>query len=191
MSEALFPTLPGQTWPRLRTPRFETLVRNAQGRRFALSQQLYPTYRIRINYSFLRPADYELLLGFFLARKGRGDDFLFDDRDDRSATDQPFGTGNGSALAFQLTRTRGGFAEPVYGLNGTPVIKVAGSTVVPASISATGLVTFSSAPANGAALTWSGLYRWRCAFRNDEQDFEEFMRLLYVAKTVEFETYHP
>jgi hypothetical protein len=190
MSDALYPVLAGQTWPRVRTPRFSTVVKRAGGRRFALSQQLYPTYLIKIAYSFLRPADYDTLMGFFLARKGRGDSFLFDDRDDKTVVDQPFGTGNGVTTAFQLVRTRAGYAEPVYALNGAPVVKV-GATTTAVTLGSNGIVTFASPPAPGAALTWSGSYYWRCAFNRDEQDFEEFLRRLYVAKSVEFETFHP
>lgn len=190
MSDVLFPTLPGQTWPRIRTSRFSTIVKRAQGRRFALSQQLYPTHLIRISYSFLRPADLAQLRGFFLARKGRADDFLFDDRDDRQVTDQALGVGDGSTRVFQLVRTAEGFAEPVYALNGAPVVKVAG-TPTSVTTDSQGRVTFATAPAGGAALTWSGLYRWRVAFTQDQAEVEEFMRLLSVWKTVEFETYHP
>lgn len=190
MSDALFPLLSGQTWPRIRTSRFSTIVKRAQGRRYALSQQTYPTHLIRISYSFLRLADLAALRGFFLARRGRADDFLFDDRDDRQVTDQPFGVGDGVTTVFQLLRTAEGFAEPVYAINGAPVVKVAGTTT---SVTTDGLgrVTFAAAPANGAALTWSGLYRWRVAFTRDEAEIEEFMRQLYVQKTVEFETFHP
>lgn len=190
MSEVLFPTLAGQTWPRLRTSRFSTVVKRAAGRRFALAQQLYPTHLIRINYSFLRPADLATLRGFFLARRGRADDFLFDDRDDRQVTDQPFGLGDGSTTTFQLVRSSEGFAEPVYALDGAPAVKVAGSPTA-VSHDGVGRVTFAGPPANGAALSWSGTYRWRVAFTKDDAEVEEFMRQLYVQKSVEFETYHP
>lgn len=190
MSTAVFPTLAGQTWPRLKVARFNTVVKKAQGRRFALSQQVYPTYLIRINYSFLRAADLATLSGFFRARKGRLDDFLFDDRDDNTATAELFGVGNGTTTAFQLARSSGGFAEPVYAPVGTPTVYVAG-TPTGITLGANGLVTFASPPANGALLTWTGTYRWRVAFTKDEQEYEEFMRQLYVAKQVEFETFHP
>jgi hypothetical protein len=185
MGNALYPVLPGQTWPRLKTPRFTTLVKRAQGRRYALSQQLYPTYVIRINYSFLRAADLDTLSGFFRARRGRADDFLFDDRDDNTAVDQVFALGNGISTSFQLARASGGFVEPVYALNGAPIVKVAGSTAS-VTVGNNGIVTFAS-----PQLTWSGAYYQRVAFTKDEMELEEFMRRLYVAKQVEFETFHP
>jgi hypothetical protein len=190
MSEALFPVLPGQAWPRLKTPRHATLVRRANGRRFALALQLYPTYTYKLRYNFLRPADLAALAGFFRARRGRLDDFLFDDRDDNLATDQTFGLGDGTTTAFQLVRSLDGVVDPVHGLNGAPVVKRAGS-VAACSVSTTGLVTFASPPGAGQLLTWSGGYYWRCAFTRDEQEFEEFMRRLWSASAVEFETFRP
>lgn len=364
MSDEIFPVLPGQTWPRAKSPRTSTSVRRANGRRFALSQQLYPTYLYRIPYGYLRKADLDTLAGFFKARRGRLDDFLFDDRDDNTAAAQAFGVGDGSTTAFQLVRALGGFAEPVRAFAGAPAIAVNGATVnllapyggfevdtnsdgladgwtdynagttgtisrgmvaggtgaffqrnnatalgattsdqvgvrgtayapvsagdqytlaadvsinsgitaklglavgwftaatsflslssdttqslapgltrksatftAPAgaakalayvythsktagaglsfdvdnamlqagaaatafndnacTVSSTGLVTFAPAPSAAAALTWSGGYYWRCAFLKDEQEFEEFMRLLYTTRAVEFESFHP
>lgn len=191
MSNAIYPTLPGQTWPRGKTTRTSTMVKRASGRRFALSQQLYPTYLYRIPYSFLRPVDLATLGGFFRARSGRLDDFLFQDRDDDSVTAQVIGVGNGTNAAFQLMRTAGGVIEPVYAVNGTPSVYVNGVLTTAYTLSANGLVTFTTPPPAGHVVTWTGLYYWRVAFTKDEQDFEEFMRQLYSAKVVEFESFHP
>ena len=190
MSNTIFPTLPGQTWPRIKVVRSKTTVRQANGRRYALSTQAYPTYVFRLSYSFLRAADLAALAGFFRARRGRLDDFLFSDRDDRSVTDQAFGAGDGVTRDFQLVRALDGVVEPVFALDGTPVIKKAGSVVTP-TVSTLGLVSFAVAPSSGETLTWSGSYYWRVAFTKDEQEFEEFMRSLWSAKTVEFETFIP
>lgn len=192
MSEALFPTLPGQTWPRAKIIRHSTVVRQASGRRFALTQQLYPTYLLRIPYSFLRVGDLATLVAFFRARRGRLDTFRFDDRDDNTATAQPFGLGDGTTLAWQLLRTAGGFAEPVYAVAGSPTVYLDGVAASPQpTISALGLCTFATPPAAGKVLTWSGQYHWRCAFVRDEQEFDEFARQLYSTRQVEFETFHP
>jgi len=190
VSEYVFPVLPGQTWPRIKIARTATMVRRANGRRYALSMQMYPTYVYRIPYGYLRKADLDTLAGFFRARRGRLDDFRFDDRDDNTALDQLFGIGDGATTQFQLVRALGGFVEPIYALNGAVVVKKDGVTQS-VTVSSTGLVTFGSAPAAAANLTWSGAFHWRVAFTKDEQEFEEFMRLLYVTKQVEFETFTP
>lgn len=124
MSNAVFPTLPGQAWPRGKVARHSTLVHRAGPRRFALGRQMYPTYLYRINYGYLRQADFETLVGFFNNRRGRLDDFLFDDRDDRSVTNQVFGVGDGSSTSFQLARTLGGFTEPVRDFNSVPALRI-------------------------------------------------------------------
>ena len=187
MSNAVFPSLPGETWPRVRVYQKPATVKRANGRRYALSDQQHPDYLYRINYSFLRPEDFAVLGGFWLARGGALDDFLFDDRDDNTATNQLFSTGDGVTTTFQLLRTFGGYSEPVLDLNGAAVFKV-GATVTAGTVTAGGKVTFASAPASGALLTWSGAYYWRCAFKNRQQEFEEFLRGLRTTRTLELES---
>ena len=46
-------------------------------------------------------------MGFFNARKGSFDNFLFDDPTDDTASSQNFGTGDGVTANFQLTSTYG------------------------------------------------------------------------------------
>lgn len=190
MSEAIFPTLPGQTWPRTKTIRTSTLERRANGRRFALSLQAYPTYLYSIPYSFLRSADLDTLAGFFRARRGKLDDFRFDDRDDNTATEQVFAIADGTTATYQLARTLAGVTEPITAVNGAPVVKVNGA-VTAVTTDSFARVTFGSPPATGATLSWTGLFHWRVTFTKDEQAFDEFMRRLYSTKSVEFETYRP
>lgn len=54
------------------------------------------------------------------------------------------------------------------------------------SISSTGLVTFTTPPANAAVLTWSGSYYYRCRFLQDSMEFNKFLSGLWEAKKVEF-----
>jgi hypothetical protein len=191
MSNALYPVLPGQAWPRVRTLKTQAVVKRANGRRYALSTQLYPTFAYRLTYNWLRPADLRTLGGFFLARGGQLDDFLFDDRDDNTATDQVFGLGDGVRRAWPLARAWGGAVQPVDAITGVPVIKVNGVVQSSGLAIAGGEITFAGAPAAGAVLSWTGQYLWRCFFPDGELDIEEFMRRLYRAKTVEFETFRP
>lgn len=100
------------------------------------------------------------LLAFFRARKGRAYGFRFKDWTDYRATGQMLGTGNGSALQFQLVKRyeSGGQHElreirkPVAG---TAKIYVNGS-LQGGGVSvnaATGVVTFLIAPGEGASIT--------------------------------------
>lgn len=54
-----------------------------------------------------------------------------------------------------------------------------------------GQVTFAEPPAAAAALSWSGQYYWRCRFVKSSMEFEQFMKQLWSAKTVEFTTEKP
>lgn len=50
----------------------------------------------------------------------------------------------------------------------------------------TGLVTFTTAPAAAAPLSWAGQFYRRCRFMGDKLDTEKFMSDLFSAKRVEF-----
>lgn len=185
MSELVFPTLKGKGWSVIRRPIWSTRVQTARsGIEYRAANWSYPIWEWEITYELLREyggnTEFRTLAGFFNQVRGGFDDFLYADDGDYTVTDQSFGTGDGSDTTFQLYRTLGGFTEPVRGLNGTPTVKVAGSTVSPASISTTGLVTFSSAPANGAALTWTGNFYWRVRFGDDMVDFEQFLSRFWM-----------
>lgn len=194
MSNAVFPTLPGLIFPIKKRPNFSTDVqRSVSGREVAAAFMSYPIWDWELSFEILREtaSEFQSLAGFFLARQGRYDSFLFNDASDNTAALQGFGTGNGATTAFQLARALGGFSEPVYDLNGAPSIYVAGTLKaagVDYTINSTGVVTFSTAPTAGQALTWSGAYYWRVRFAEDGSDFENFMVKLWSAGKVSFST---
>lgn len=192
MSNEVFPTLPGQTWPRTKIINTTATVRRANGRRYAITGQMYPTYTYRLAYAYLREADYTTLAAFFLRHGGRLDDWLFDDRDDRSATDQAIGVADGVNRTFQLVRTWSGAVDPVDAVNGTPAIKLDGVTQAASAYTLSGgLVIFTVAPPAGTVVSWTGLYYWRAAFTKGEAEFQEFMRRLRSMGQIEFETFRP
>lgn len=192
MSNALFPTLPGLRWDIEKNPEFNTIVqRSVSLAELRGSFTATPIYNFTLHYDVLRDDtlhnELKQLAGFFLARRGKWDSFLFLDPDDSAATLQAFGTGDGATTAFQLVRTFGSFTESVCNIGVSPAIYKAGVLQVGGySVSATGLVTFSMAPTGGQALTWSGTYYFRCRFLEDTQQFNQFMRQLWDAKQVQF-----
>lgn len=195
MSDAVFPDLPGIKWNIKRAPIWKTLSQESvSGKEMSVALMTYPNRRYSMAYEVLRAgaeAELETLEGFFNARQGRHDTFLYSDPDDKTVTDQVFGTGNGVTTAFPLARVRGGFTEPVQSVNGAPTIKVAGVTkATPAdyTISTLGVVNFVVAPANGAALTWTGNYYWRCKFLQDIAEFDQFLKDLWQLQRLEFRT---
>jgi hypothetical protein len=99
---------------------------------------------------------------------------------------EQFGTGDGTTTTFQLTRTIGGvatgYAEPMQNINGAPTIFVNGvkkTVTTDYTVGSTGIVTFTSAPANNAVLSWSGKFYFYVRFADDTLMFEQFMSNLY------------
>ena len=105
-------------------------------------------------------ADLEVLIAFFRARQGRAYGFRFKDWTDYRATGTVLGIGDGATAAFQLVKRYASgpvevardITRPVAGsvilrLDGEPV--TTGVTVDPAS----GLVTFTTPPPSGTAIT--------------------------------------
>ena len=178
MTVSTFPTFPGLSFPIRRTLVWKNIRQPAiSGLSPMFPQWSYPRWRYSVPLEVLRThssyTELQSLVGFINAVTVAGGTFKYADAYDGSVTDQNFGTGDGSDTTFQLCRTLGSFTEPVYAPTGTPTIKVAGVTkATPAdySIGDTGLVTFTSAPAAAAALTWTGSFAWLCQFDNDETD---------------------
>ena len=117
------------------------------------------------------------LIAFFRARKGRAYGFRFKDWTDFQALAQLIGTGDGVAKTFPLVKhyASGGITEartitkPVTGttkiyLNGTP--QASGWSVN----TATGVVTFTAAPANGAVITADFEFDVPARFDTDQMD---------------------
>lgn len=193
MSEAVYPTLAGLSFPVKRSPKFKTHVaETASGREFRSSLMLYPRVTYTLKYEFLSDADLKTLTGFFNARHGNFDSFKFVDPDDTSITAQAIGVGNGSQTSFQLVRSFGGFTEPIYdvgdftGLYVDGVLQSSGF-----SRNSYGLITFTTAPTAGKVISWTGTYYWRVRFLNDYADFDKFMDKLWSMGKVELKVVKP
>ncbi len=157
-------------------PEFMTVIQEAisgQEQRIRVWAKCRAKYDI--GYSILNSDDatgnYRAVYHLFYGHLGRLYPFRFKDWNDYSATNANFGTGDGSDTTFQLSKTYDPslillnaagtrtYTREIYLLANTPVIKVNNVTKTVATdynISATGLVTFTSAPTNGHALTWTG-----------------------------------
>ncbi len=129
--------------------------------------------------------DYLAVLSLFRAHNGSLYPFRFKDWADYQATNEPFGTGDGSTTAFQLTKTYdpslillsvAGSLQYVRDITlvvGAPTIKVNGVTktvVTDYNISSSGVVTFVSAPSSGSPatnITWTGEFDVPVRFDTD------------------------
>jgi uncharacterized protein (TIGR02217 family) len=113
--------------------------------------------------------DLHAAIAFFEARLGRLHGFRFKDFADFkscsplaaiAATDQSIGTGNGTATAFQLTKTyvsgAGSWTRTIRKpVSGTVIVAVDGTPVIGGFTvdTTTGVTTFDTPPANGDAIT--------------------------------------
>jgi len=194
MSNAVYPDLPGVKPEQPRIPVFATKIqRSVSGAEARAAFQAYPLRRFALSYEFLRHGaenELRILEGFFLARRGAWDSFLYLHPDDSAATDQALGTGNGTLTQFQIKRTYGygadaTFAEPVHNVAAITAVKLAGTPTVDYTVNATGLITFTSPVPSGQAVTWSGTFYYRCRFERDDMEFTRFLQDLYQAKKVE------
>lgn len=192
MTIPVFPTLPGISWPVKRTPVWFTLAqRSTSGIETRLQVWSYPQYAYELTFEVLRssPAftEWQQMEAFYNQCGGSAQMFAFNDPADCAVTAQGFGTGNGSTTAFQLVRSLGGFVCPVF----APVAWTAyvnGVAAVGATVSARGVVTFASAPAAGAVLTWTGTYNWFCRFDDDKNTFSQDMNQLWSLASLKFTT---
>lgn len=193
MALPVLPSLIGVAFPIKRSPNWPTVKQDAlSGKRIRVPLYTYPTYQYEISFDVLRTGasllELQTLQGFIASVQGPAQLWAYDDPNDDSASEQDFGLGDGQTTTFQLVRSYGGFAEPVFLVNGTPAIFINGTLTTPASISAYGLVTFSTAPAAGAALTWTGNFYWPCRFDDEATEFENFMSGFFRLKSLKFST---
>lgn len=213
MSSLVFPDLPGKFITVARTPGYATGVQaTASGKEFRAAWQTRPRTRWVISYEFLRAdpttadalQEWQRLVGFFNRHWGQFDSFLYPDPEDASVTAHPFGTGDGTTVAFQLQRTMvpatyrssplvfwptitDGF-EPITNTNSAPLIYVDGvlkTITTDYTINGAGLVTFVSAPANTKPLTWTGTYYKKVRFATDQLETRRIVTQIWESRTVE------
>ena len=191
----VLPRLPAQSFKLLKTPlwssNISTSVSGVERRRALWS---YPIWRFQVMHEYLRDdagsLELQRLVTFFNSKFGSVTAFFYLDRDDFSATGATFGTGDGTTRAFQITRTTtiGGisFSEPVRGFNGTPTIYINGTATTAYTIGALGIITFTTAPIAGAALSWDGSFFYLCRFDKDELNLNQIFKGTWGNSSLEF-----
>lgn len=155
------------------------------------SVQPYPLWDIVYELEWARGSErlpattYNYLLGFYLNCGGPFSDFLYQDPWDNEVTGEFFGLGDGVTTEFQLIRSIGVGADIVQNLNGAPQLYNNGTLLTSGyTVSVTGIITFTSAPASGHVLTWSGAYFYRVRFLNPDLKFSQFAQQIWEAKSV-------
>lgn len=198
MSTSVLSLPPGAAFP-TRSPVWDTNVQQSiSGKETRYARETYPRYKWSLDINALRSsvalAEFQAILGFFNARQGQFDSFLYKDADDNQVTSQNIGTGDGVTTAFQLVRIFGGFIEPVLGPtadgffavfdNGTNV--TGASTLTGWGTSTPGIITLGSAPASGHPVTVNMNYTWPCRMSADTFDFVLSYNQLYKLKKLSF-----
>ena len=181
MSLPIMPPMPLSMAAGLKkSPRFNTLrQKGTAGVNAAVALMPYPCWDFEwsldniVGRELLPTSVVAQFFGTYMATAGGAGLFLFSDPVDNAVTGAQFGTGDGTSTKFQLSRNIYGAVDIIQNLNetgGAPQIYVGGSLTSPTSISSTGVVTFSSAPADAAVLTWTGQYYFACRFAEDTID---------------------
>ncbi|MGO8740087.1 baseplate megatron protein TIM-barrel domain-containing protein, partial [Rhodoblastus sp.] len=196
-SYAAFPAFMGQGWSVHYKPRFLTrTAAKVSGRETRTAQIASPLWDIELKFDVLRSDsgfnELQQLLAFIDEVAGEETPFLFaPPRGLGAYSGAPLGVGDGSTRTFVLTRTLGGFIEPVQALLGAPIVYVDGVaqsanafsvSILPATIA------FASAPAAGAILTIDFSAAHLARFSDDTEDLEEFMSGLWAAGSIRIET---
>jgi uncharacterized protein (TIGR02217 family) len=138
--------------------------------------------RWQINFDLLTPEQIEELHSFFRARYGRARGFRFRAPEHWRVAGEVFATGDGATTQFPLyiyyrsgpSADRRRITKPVAGglqyddRPNTVRIYVNGTEATNVSVSSTtGIVTFQTAPANGATLSWTGEFDTPVTFGSD------------------------
>jgi uncharacterized protein (TIGR02217 family) len=142
--------------------------------------------RYNAGYGVKSRADMAAVLAFFEERRGRLHGFLWRDGLDFSsggasptALDQAIGTGDGARTAFQLSKRYGASFDPYLRPITRPVagsvkVAVAGAELMSGWTvdTATGVVSFSTPPGDGAAVTAGFLFDVPVRFDTDRLEVE-------------------
>ena len=195
MSNEVFPILPGLSWGVTKTPVFKTRIQEASsGYEVRSMMRANPLWRFKMSYEFLNgrriegESQLERLIGFFQRHRGAWGSFLYEDASDKAVVDHPFAVGTGTTKDFQLIRVFGGFAEALANINQITNIKINGvlkSLGTHYTVNDRGLVSFVTAPPNGASITWTGSYFYRARFAGDDLEFENVIAHIWANKNVE------
>lgn len=207
MSNVLFPELAGLEWDTSITPMFNTkILTSINGRELRASFQAAPKYEISLSYAFLREnkgrKELQQLQGFYLERRGAFDSFLYKLPDDNQFDCSYIG--DGTTTTYQLYKMMydtplplGNTEEQTVAVdpnmwNQTPAKSMWDANTskrmwntATAQITSDGKYILSQPVEAGIELNITGTYYYRCRFKDDTQQYVNFMHKLWKAGKVE------
>ena len=155
-----------------------------------------PRFAIELNYDVLRLAspyeELQTIIGFFEQCQGEDASFYFEPPTLSPVTAQAIGTGDGTTTTFAFVVSIGGYALSPANIGGSPNVYLNGTLQSGGyTVNATALapsVTFTTAPADGAAIAADFHWYLLCRFDDDSEDAEEFMAALYALQSLKLRT---
>lgn len=169
--------------PGYKTLKQETVTGRGDG---AIALRPFPVWAFEVDLNLVSGGEavqasvLQWFLGCFMATYGGAGLFLFTDPNDNTVVNNsqscliaaPSGsllasqlTGDGSTTQFQLGRKIDQGLDVIQQVSNVNVY-VNGTLATGVTVS-DGMVTFASAPAAGATLTWSGSFQYLCRFTDD------------------------
>lgn len=190
MGNAVFPTFPGLKWGRKKTAVWSTgTQKSASGSEFRTAYYTYPQWRFSLSFEVLRTKasvnELEKLAGFFNARKGSFESFLYEDPVGNAVTDQPVGNTVQGVARYQLVRSMGGFIEPVSAVKERPPSRSAARRWRTGAITPLPTRAFWFSTRRNRRkrpITWTGGFYFRVRFTSDTVDFENVLGSLWAVK---------
>ncbi len=201
MSLPAFPALPGQSWSVHKKPLFSTRVAShVSGREVRTPFYSAPLYEFELTFEALDSSgaranlgsnSLQSLMGLYLQCQGQFGTFVYVDPTDNTVAGQAIALGDGSATAFGLVRTLGGFTEPVSWALSVANVNLNGAPTSAWTLTRPNILTFATAPASGAAIVADINFGFRCRFLDDQNDFENFMAGLWRVQSLKFRSVRP
>lgn len=196
VEEDVLPYMPGQTLLKKKEPEWATATQTASsGRTRTTSYRSAPLWQFQLGYNAVRKRpgldEWSDIVAFFNRRRGAFGEFRYFDRYDHLVTAQNLGIGDGATLTFQLCRGGNGWTEPVYAVAGVDSVLVDGVANFDYTISELGQITFGSAPALDAVLSWSGAFYFLCRFDKDNLGLGQPFSKIWEIKSLSFTSIKP
>lgn len=206
MSDELFPELPGLEWELTKTPIFNTkIMTSVNGRELRASYQAVPKYNISMSFAFLRESkgrkELQTLENFFIERRGAFDSFLLKMPEDNEY--EYTLTSDGEATVYQIYKSTNlniplSHTQETYLGDVDPNMwnRVVQKTMWDVSenlmwskgtafISKDGKIELSEPLPPDVEVSIKGVFYYRCRFKDDEQQYTNFMHKLWKASKVE------
>lgn len=184
MPLATFPAFVGLAWEIKKRVLFSNSREvSASGVEFTNVRWSLPHYEFDLDWNYLTQADRDAFEAFFLTTYGGASPFLL------SVTNDSVKTGAALTPAPDGINKTFQIAMPAQtNIVGTPTVKDNGVAAAANTATATGAVTFTTAPVAAHTLTADFTYAYVVRFKDDKLEFNQMMHRFYECKKMTFRT---